>query len=494
MSFNDFQLVNLIRRVEQDAMQRNEPGSLSKEVVTNVEAVEAELRGLDRPFITIVRERAQQIGQLSGVSKLYEQFVRSTKSATLGIAFVMLVFGFIAALQALHQSHNQINIYWLLLLLLGFNTLSIILWLVFTVHSYFGRSGQPSQSPIISIFSWLMGWFSRRAKQSLFFANWSESNLLGRVGQWFSSKILHGVWIAYLIGGLLALFLALSGKQYDFVWGTTILSPKAFVSTTEKLSILPNALGFSVPEPAQIVASKTGYSSTEPNASLLLAPAKLRSTWAKFLIACILLYGILPRVLLWFFSSLNLSIARSRAAPDLEQAYFFQMRSRLLPEHASLGIIDPDQEATLALGAPRVNGLEASPNNNLSLPENALVAGFEWGDSTMPTLTFEQSQVIGSIDENIAQNDLFSRLKNDHLSVILLVPLERVVDRGAARLLKKLAHASALHLVVIRRFATQSDSARWAAWKMAAERINLPADQVQLYSLIAPNESPSPDE
>ena len=503
MSFNDFQLVNLIRRVEYDAANQRRQDKWASDVATAAEPVDAELRKSTKPFIQLVITRATQIAQLSGIGKEYWRFVKRSSTAVWILMLIMLLLGFVATLQTLTQdsSHdfNQINVYWLLLILLGLNGISVLFWLGFNTRASLSRSETPSQSPIMAAFRWMLAQFSRRAELGLHFATWSEMNLLGRVGQWFTGTVLHAAWASYLAGGLLALMLVLSAKQYDFVWGSTILPEQVFINSTHRLGALPKLLGFSVPSVEQIVASKkdaVGGAADHPS----LSPAVLRSTWANFLLGCILVYGILVRILLWVLCTLYLLFSRRKFAPDWENPYFFQLRTRLLPEHSSLGVVDADQhseqlQSPLASSSLRNQSVVTDPEHSFQfegqtildqalLPQRAVVADYEWGGAEPPPLVLEQIELFGTVDEPAAQQGVLELLSRTDLPLILLVPMERVVDRGAARLLRKLSVATQLHLVVVRRYQQSSDAARWAAWKMVAERISLEHERVYMYSLV----------
>lgn len=528
MNFHDLQLLHLVRRaehaIESNAEHKTQLVSesagqeiaWSEAVVSSIEPIEVELRASSQPFATKARLRATQIAQVSGLGKLYWQFVQRTKTLALALSTLMAVLGFMTALQTVNAEGNQLNIYWLLLLLLGVNAISMLFWLLFVMRAAIagrvakGRSrheiANDRLSPVLTFFHWLVAKLSNGLHQRVLFSNWAGTHLLGRVGQWTNSQLLHSAWLSYLLGGLLALLLTFSGKQYDFVWGSTILPDTVFVNATEKLGVLPNKLGFAVPSEQQILAAQTfttralttqttTRTATAPITSKQESPlseqaaTQSRAHWASFLLGCIVVYGLLPRLLCWLLSSLMLALVKRRCEVDWEQAYFFQMRMRLQAESAVLGVVDED-DSPADQRKPAIADKESVARNmmtlsDLQIEQNALVAAFEWGDDALPKLPMQAEQFVGLINDSTAQQELLQQISEPSSSLCLLVALERVADRGATRFLQQLNQHCDLSILIVRRAAAESDLARWSAWKMVAERIDLPAEKLQLLSLTA---------
>ena len=534
MNFHDLQLLHLVRRAEQAVGQKPEhetqraSPSVSQDValaevlVSNIEPIEMELRESSQPFATKARLRATQLAQVSGLGKRYWQFVQRTKKLALALFMLMAVLGFMTALQTVSAEGNQLNIYWLLLLLLGVNAVSMLFWLLFVVHAaitnrltkassrhqanryniqrdaFLHEIANDRLSLVLTLFHWVVAKVSRGINGSFLFSNWVGSHLVGRVGQWTNSQLLHSAWLSYLLGGLLALLLTFSSKQYDFVWGSTILPDTVFVSATEQLGFLPSKLGFAVPNEQQILAAQTAATITNITTTAAViaqeqpvsehAAAELRTYWASFLLGCIVVYGLLPRLLCWLLSGLMLLLAKRRCAVDWEQAYFFQMRMRLQAESAVLGVVDEDDNPA-DQRKPTIADKESIARNMLTLSDlqikqDTWVAAFEWGDDVLPKLPIQVEQFVGLINDSTAQQTLLQQIKSSSSpSLCLLVALERVADRGATRFLQQLNQHCDLSILIVRRVATESDLARWSAWKMVAERIVLPIDQLQLLSL-----------
>ena len=257
---------------------------------------------------------------------------------------------------------------------------------------------------------------------------------------------------------LAALVLALSGQQYDFVWGTTILSTDAFVQLTQGLGVLPSALGFAVPSEQAIVSSMQG---ADPQAL-----SALRGDWAFFILACISAYAILPRLILWLWSSAMLAAAKRQVKPDWEHPYFYTLRARLLPSSGSVGIVDHDQNPS-ATASPHAVDNQAFSNSidKLALPSHAYVGAFEWADDSLPKAPIANAVELGPINDVNAQTGVLQAVTQSPSASIIFVNLQRSADRGAARFLKQLNTAGELHLIVLRRAMSDSDPAplRWLA-------------------------------
>ena len=144
------------------------------------------------------------------------------------------------------------------------------------------------------------------------------------------------------------LVLLLMVRQYDFAWGTTLLSDTVFVTLTETLSVPLDALGFTTPSAEQVQQTRIGSSQ---EALALTASAELRYLWAQFLLASLLCFGIAPRMLLWFWSWIMYRRARRLFMLDHYLPYYIALRQRLMPL-ASHGVV-------IDAGAAPLDGLTA---------------------------------------------------------------------------------------------------------------------------------------
>lgn len=482
MTYLNYQLLNLVRHTEQS----NAP-ELIEEVHDFAMPIEAELRNQDLGFTEKATQRALQLADVTGLRRAFEKFSSRSKSLLLLGLLLMALLGFYAVLQTLSSDSLQLNIYWLLLVLLGVNTISLLLWLGLiirtTVFSKFAVRSSLVPSPLVLGYQKLLQTVSLGSRAKVLFSSWSETHLLGQTGRWYSSKVIHSAWLMYLAGGLAALLITLSGKQYDFVWGTTLLSSQNFIGLTESLAALPAKLGFAYPSTAQIIASNQGASVDH------IDQVELRAVWANFLLGCILIYAVVPRLMLWVLSIFLLDRAQRQYQPDWDLPYFYQLRARLLPESSSLGIVDADTEADSA-AQPQLGQHQASDKllefADLALPAKAMYAAFEWGHRALPKTPLtaanqgQEQAEIAVINDAQAQHELLKNIASNNAPTAIFVPLERAADRGAARFLQAVAERTELHLIVVRTEANASDPARWAGWQALGERIKLVPARVVL--------------
>jgi hypothetical protein len=470
MSFQKYQLVNLLRHAEQEGSE-----ALRAELESFSLPIEAELRNENLGFTEKVSSRAQQLTDLMGLRARYEKFSRRTRSLALVLYLIMAGLGFFAVMQTLSSASMQLNIYWLLLVLLGFNALSMFIWIGAMLRSRFEQNiGVRTPSPLMRLYRSVLTFLNRGADVQPLLSSWGEIHFFGEVGKWFTSRTLHAAWLMYLSGGLLALVISLSGKQYDFIWGTTILSTDSFVQTTQYLATIPAYFGFTVPTSAQVILSQQGADLQG------IDLYGLRSAWASFLFSSILIYALLPRLILWGMTCTVLLRRQSSYRPDWDLPYFYRLRSRLLPQSSSLGVVDADEQNGFTPPSNKsLDRLTEIPAlDNLQLPSPARYAAFEWGHRTPPSISESNPPEI--VNDAQAQHSLLSSLQQRPLPLVLMVPLERAADRGAGRFFKQISAYTDLTLLIVRNLPQKSDAARWAGWQALAERLDLPQDHLIL--------------
>ncbi len=177
----------------------------------------------------------------------------------------------IVALVSLLGLHALTLLLWLagLWMPLGsFNTASLgWIWLSLTARVAGGKRGQ---APVLV-----------RATTGLL----SRAKLL----PWAFGLVSHGIWSLSFAVVLAAMLFALAFRSYTLSWETTILDPDFFVRVVQVLGWAPAKLGFPVPDAATVLAATPG--------------AAGQRTWALWLTGCIVVYGLLPRVVLVLLSA-----------------------------------------------------------------------------------------------------------------------------------------------------------------------------------------------
>ena len=160
----------------------------------------------------------------------------------------------------------------------------------------------------------------------------ARMELLARSGvlRWWFACLTHLSWLALLCGVVVGMLLAFSFRQYDFVWQTTILSPEWFVRVATWMNWAPGMLGMSVP----IAEDASGWLT---QAGTLVHD---RNAWARWLIVCVLSYGVLPRLMLYVLCAGWMRWRLARLELDLSLPAYQLLARRLRPEHDRIGVTD----------------------------------------------------------------------------------------------------------------------------------------------------------
>jgi hypothetical protein len=237
----------------------------------------------------------------------------------------------------LGDSQAQVNIVWTLAALLGFNLLMLLFWVVGIVTT--GRAGGGALGRSWLLLARLVGGSRRTMAARGFLSLGTGSD----VHRWMLSTVTHGFWCLSTAAAILALLIALSLRAYDFVWETTILSSGVFVHVVQWSGWLPAQIGFLVPDEGMVRASEltTGAGNGEA----------LRRAWSSWLVGCLMVYGLLPRLVLLLGSVSLLLWRMQRCRLDPKSAGWAALAARLSPVSEPGQVVDPD---TQYAGAGRV--------------------------------------------------------------------------------------------------------------------------------------------
>lgn len=443
------------------------------------EQVEAAMAGHGGSVEQRIIERARQLAVEAGIGpslRRVQSFAR-----TLGyIALVLaLALGSLAALQAFDQGHAVVNFYWLLLVLLGFNLASLVFWLLGLWASNSATAGVLGKSGAYLVQRWIAKTASPGSNDITLTKAWLSVMLSGAPGRWALSSLGHALWAAYLIGGLLMILVLLAARQYDFVWETTLLGTDTFIPLTQALAVLPAQLGLATPSLEQITQSRLGGDPT------LLASA--RQAWASLLIASLLLYGVLPRLLLVALCRMLQSRALARFQLDTSRPYYVRLRQRLIPPARALGIVDADEEAS---GTSRSDPIS---DHSTTMPADAYWLGIELdSEQAWPPLPLPPQRNLGLICNRDEQHRALKQVAELTRSPLVLVtPLQRSPDRGLARFISQLlsAHPRDCWLALLENpdrtvTSRQERDARLVDWYALAAQSGIEADNIA--QLLAP--------
>ena len=466
--FNDCVLLEQIRRLE-------EAGD-ARAAIADVDS--SRINTPDTPFLDNAIRRARHI---AASGELGDALARPRRLHRLGLvvaAAITALLGLAAtgnALSSASGATNAINIYWLLLVLLGFNWLSLSLWLAGCVLASGALIGG-----VWGKLAELVPAVAGRRRDGMTGA-WFDCHYRGSIGTWRLSAHTHLLWLSYLGAGLAALVVLLSVEQYQFYWGSTLLSAEQFGRFTGWLAAPLSALGLAVPSQDLLSGSRLGNNGAAPMADAV------RRQWAQFLMAALLCYGLLPRALGWFTAQLLLQRAQRRFRPDLYLPYYVTLRHRLQPDRSAGVVVDADA------GLPHRDSTAAPSRASAPLPDDAVTVGLELPDAI----------AVGAAANVAGQSDLAAarRLlaKRPQSPVAVVVQSHTLPDRGLQRQANELFQDCPERrrwLLILDDAGTLTggftgtetapepaaaqDNQRLAAWYTLARQAGVPADQVQV--------------
>jgi hypothetical protein len=423
-------------------------------------------------------QRARCLVEQNDLSAVLGRAARLSRYVKTLVFMLAALLGALGIAYAVTDS-DTINIYWLLLLLLGFNLVSMLLWLTgISLKLEALTSGM-----LARLSSWLPGHLVRKNSSSDNAGTqadraWLACHFSGAVGKWQFSKITHQLWLVYLLAGLGCLVLLLTVRQYDFVWGTTLLSDSAFVRLTEALGSPLQALGFAIPSAEQVQDTQIGVLQHDAAQALT---AEHRYHWAQFLLGALLCFGIVPRIVLWAWSALMHANARRLFALDLYLPYYISLRQRLMPLASHGQIIDADTSPPFIA---ETSAIRPVPH---ALPPETRWAAVELGDGiAWPSQSVSADNDLGQVVDRESLAHTLQYLQSNKCPVIAVaVSAARSPDRGVQRTIASLMSSCAQRwLVLLQKHDDEPVSnKRLAAWYRLAEACRVPANNVISLSL-----------
>ncbi|MCC5861287.1 MAG: DUF2868 domain-containing protein [Gammaproteobacteria bacterium] len=421
----------------------------------------------------VARAVATRLG--AQVAQSLERLRGLAAGATLVAAVLALISGMVAAGvvfgAAATEARGQLNIFWVLSSLLGLQTLLLLVWAVFMglPRSRGGVLGQALIGATASL--------ARRANRDGVHALTVVALLgwLERTGsaRWAAGMLTHLLWVAFGVGALLMSVLALTFRQYDFVWGTTLLGEESFVALVAGMGALPSAIGLEVPDAALVSASRIGIESM---------PAGRRA-WSTLLLASLLVYGIVPRLGLALVCRWRLSRGLRTTGLDLQAPGYQRLAPRLMPVSASLGVVDSAPAGVKAVGTRGrrpVTGQGPVLLVWLALEDDCR--------EPLEGLADARVQVWGSVDDRRAQARLLTELPAlapPPAVVVVVSSLLRTPDRHATTLLAQVHSATPAPVWLVLTGADRSGglgidpAGRAAAWEAVAARAGIDAMVVE---------------
>jgi hypothetical protein len=411
-------------------------------------------------------EALPNAGRLAQELDRLRALLRGTLLAALALAALA---GAATARTALASADGlTVNFFWLLLSLLGLHVASFLAWCVLMAAAPGATRGGVLGGAVLWL--WRLGASRLGAGRHRAAALQAAGSRWGRgaAGRWLVSSLSHGLWAGYLLGALVMTLLLLGAQRYHFVWETTILSAATYIRLTAVLAALPRALGIAVPDQATVVGAEW------PGPDQAMAGDE--GAWSSLLIACIVLYGLVPRLLALGMSVLLARRAARTTTLDLSRPGYARLVPLLSPEAPTTRVVDPDRG-----GEARrrdLPDLDAMPKPPPAGP--VFLLGWEIdvpGSGWPPPVAAEPLRDLGRLDGRAELDETAGVLERAAPArVVVAVDLRQTPDRGIVAALGRLKRAAGDRLVLLlsgeaglhQRLASADASDRLADWVAAA--------------------------
>lgn len=365
-------------------------------------------------FTQRLEYRAKALATRDGQAAALSHYQQGARLALWLLLLGATLSGAALAITALGTEGGTVNVFWVLGSLLGLNLLSLLAWLVASVV------GQ-DHSAVLGRF-WL--WLSEKLARDTSAAHLTPALmlLLTRQGllKWLLGSFTHGLWLVASLASCALLVTLLSTQHYGFVWETTLLKSQDFVALTHMLGAVPSWLGFSVPTESTIRLSGR-QSLNDPIA---------RQAWASWLMGVVLVWGVIPRLVLWLLCQVKSSRALKNLTLDLQAPGYQALRSRLEPLSQNLGISDL---------APK--HLPTAPTGQQSTQHQGhILLGVELDESNPwpPLSNYVDLKIVETREQRAQVLDYLSAHPAEFLCVVCNP--QRSPDRGTLNLLTELAY------------------------------------------------------
>lgn len=417
--------------------------------------------------------RNQALAQREGLDQIALRW--RDNALLLGALAVLaaIVSGSGGALAALGDGRTPVNLFWALGGLLGLNLLALLAWLLGMVWGQrlggvLGRlvlagASRISRLPVLAA----AGERAAAARPpAAALVPRALLDLLRRAAllRGLSGLASHGWWLLALLSAFATLLALLSARRYGFVWETTLLQPETFVVLTRTLGWLPSLLGFPLPD-AALVRASDGLHPLAPQAQAI---------WSGWLLGCVLVYGIAPRLLALALCGGIVLRRRHRLGLDMTRPEMALLRDRLMPASERLGVTQaaphacpaPRQASEFAFDSAATDALAARLALRAAGGAAPILVGIDWPDDIDWPPFALPGQVLdaGSIETREQRNALLEHLTRQPPSGLLIIcDSTQTPDRGSVSLVAELARIAPGHARVLLHGA--ADSIRHAQWR-----------------------------
>ncbi|MFM9927681.1 DUF2868 domain-containing protein [Variovorax sp. H27-G14] len=413
-----------------------------------------------------VIDRARQLGERIGLQPELARARQWAPWVLLAMVALIVMAGLGLAGNVVGGGERHINVIVALVSLLGLHALTLLMWLL-GLWLPLGSFSPASLGWIwLSLTARVAG--GRRGQAPVLVR--AATGLLSRAKllPWAFGLVSHGIWSLSFAVVLAAMLFALAFRSYTLSWETTILDPAFFVQAVQVLGWLPAKLGFPVPDAATVMAAVPAM----PGAAPAAAAAAGQRTWALWLTGCIVVYGLLPRVVLVAWSAAMWRSRRKALQPDWSDPYYRKLLARFAAL-APAAIVDADPGHV----AGALRGTTPASLSDSQLRDVRFVVGFElppempWPPAELSiALSSNPATQVHRIDGSApSRRALLDQLARIHPRTVLMVcHAASSPDRGTERFLREvLAHCGECRLWLADAPDVNANTAatqRWLDW------------------------------
>lgn len=414
LRINDWLLVESFRRLEERVGRQPDARAV------------AIAREGDADLAVRLRDRAAALEQAPAVRADIRRLRRGLTWLSTGLAVLGLLVGAAAARATI--ADRQVDILLAAAALLLVPSLMLVAWLIaMIVGQRRGRSASLAGGLSLGLLRWVGPRLlsSPHAPDVMAALAGAAATAWGR---WRLSAITHGFWLAYAVGAFGTLLVFFSVVQYQLTWGTTLLTDESVVRLVQWLAAWPEFLGLmSEADPAWIAAGREGA-----------GDATARAQWARFLLAMIVAWAVVPRGLLLLVSIGASALVARRMDLDTTRPGYLRLTADLMPardrERTEGRPVPVSESRAMRRRKPNAEGILAV-TVELERDDDgasALVPGIEVID-------------LGRADDRtgrLAALTTAERLRRPAAAVLGVCSMLRTPDAGTERFLVRLAETA----------------------------------------------------
>lgn len=369
-----------------------------------------------------IATRANLLGETSGFALALGRVQSGLWVALIVLLVVAVLLGGSAALAALGAGLQPVNVVSALVVLLGVNLLSLVVWLV-TLIVGTGSGGWLAQG-----WQWLVRKLATGPQVALagqaWWSLWQQAGGL----RWVLSSVTHASWLVASLIMLAVLYFTLSMRHFSFAWETTLLSADSFVAFTQFVGLVPQWFGFAIPDSETVRAS--GHLSRNS--------VQAQALWASWLTGALVCYGVMPRALLLLASLALMARAWPRTQPQLHSPYYQALVAKMQP-----AALPPE-----GLVPPQMTPRYPPPDKGANSATYAVITGIEL-EGEWPPLGLGSAIVhTVMIDSRDTRNMALGQVAQlNPRRLVIACDARHTPDRGTLRLIAELSSYASKTLV-----------------------------------------------